>query len=139
MPSIPDISLAVIAAAAVAAVIALVPALVQVRRTAARAEELLTGVAGTLPALLSETQALVHKLDGVADTLQDVAASASRLDRFATTATRTVEGVRDVALQVAREMLLPSVSNAAGILAVVREGMQWFRLRRDNRGRDGRG
>jgi uncharacterized protein YoxC len=133
MPTIPDISLAVIAAAIVAAVIALVPTLIQVRRTAARAEELLATMAGALPGLLADTQALVHKLDGVADTLQDLAISANRLDRFATAATRTVEGVRDLALQVARDMLLPSVSNAAGVIAVLREGMQWIRPRWNHR------
>jgi uncharacterized protein YoxC len=134
--NIADLSLAVIALAVAVAVVALVPALVQVRRTAARAEEVLGGLADTLPGLLRDVQAIVHKLDGVADTLQTLATSVDRLDRFAATTARTVEGVREMALAVAREMLMPSVANAAGILAMLREGMQWLRPRRDDKRRE---
>ncbi len=133
MPGTGEISLAVIAAAAAVATGALVPALVQVRRTAARAEEVLRAVGETLPGLLRDTRALVDKLDRVADTVHDLAGSASRLDRVATTAARTVVGMRDVALQVAREMVVPSMANAAGLLAILRDTMQWLRPRRDNR------
>src|SRR5579884_1917767 len=101
MPGTGEISLAVIAAAAAVATGALVPALVQVRRTAARAEEVLRAVGETLPGLLRDTRALV--------------------------------GMRDVALQVAREMVVPSMANAAGLLAILRDTMQWLRPRRDNR------
>lgn len=129
MPSIAEISLAVIALAVAIAVIALVPALNQVRRTASRAEEVLAGVSGILP----EVQTIVHKLDGTTDRLQQLADSVDRLDRFAVTTTRTMEGLRDVALQVARDMLVPSVANAAGLFAVLREGMQWIRPRRQQK------
>ncbi len=135
VPSIAEVSLAVIAAATLISVIALVPVLIQVRRTAARAEQVLASVDGTLPGLLTDLRTLVQKVDGTADTLRDLAASMDRLGRFVETAAHTVEGMHDAARQVAQDVVIPSVARAAGLLAVLREGMQWVRPRRD-RGRD---
>jgi len=120
MPSITEISLAVIAAATLLSVIALVPVLIQVRRTAARAERILASVDGSLPGLLTDLSALIRKLDRTADTVQDIAALMERVGRFA---------------ESAGDVIMPSVARAVGVLSALREGMQWVRPRRD-KGRD---
>lgn len=131
VPSIAEISLAVIAAATLVSVIALVPVLIQVRRTAARAEQVLASVDGTLPGLLTDLRALVRKIDATADTLRDLAESVDRLGRYAETAVHTFEGMGETARRMARDVIMPSVARAAGLLAAVREGMQWVRPRRE--------
>ncbi len=136
-PSITEISLAVIAAATLISVIALVPLLIQARRTAARAERILSSVDGSLPGLLTDLSALIRKLDRTADTVQDIAASMERLGRFAESAAETVEGVRDTARQMTQDVIMPSVARAVGVLSALREGMQWVRPRHD-KGRDER-
>src|SRR5579875_889490 len=67
--SVSDLSLAVIALAVAIAVVALVPVLVQLRRTAARAEVLLTSVEGALPGLLADLEGLVERLNRTTDTV----------------------------------------------------------------------
>ncbi len=128
MPNIAEWSLAVIAGAFVIAVIALVPALWQVRRTARQAEKVLAGIHGTLPGLLTDLHGVVRKLGGAADTLNDLASALDRLSHLAATAGQTMEHVR--------EMIVPSVASAAGLFAALREGVQWMRPSR-NKGRDG--
>lgn len=133
MSTVGDVSLAVIAAAAVVVAVFLVPVLLQVRRTALRAEEVLASVQGALLPLLEDLRSLVRKLDGVADTLEGVAHSVERLDRMAQRAVHTVDGVREAARRVVRDAVLPVVANAAGVLAALREGIQWIRPIRDQR------
>ncbi len=127
MPNVAEWSLGVIAAAFVVAVLFLIPALWQVRRTARQAERVLAGINDILPGLLGDLRDVVRKLGGAADTLQDVAAAMDRLGRLAGEAAQAVEHVRDV--------IMPSVTSAAGVFAALREGMQWMRPSR-NRGRD---
>jgi uncharacterized protein YoxC len=135
MPSIAELSLAVIAAAFVVAVAALIPVLMQVRRTARQAESVLRSVNGTLPDLLAEAQTILTSLGQTTGTLRDVAASVERLDKLVDTAARTVENVRDSARQMAEDVIMPSVATAAGVFAALREGMQWIRPKSDT-GRD---
>jgi methyl-accepting chemotaxis protein len=56
-----------------------------------------------------------------------VARSVERLDQMAQQAVHTVDGVRAAARRVVREAL----ANAAGALAVLREGVQWIRPMRE--------
>ncbi len=128
MPNVAEWSLAVIAAAFVVAVLFLVPALWQVRRTARQAEQTLAGINDTLPDLLRDLRDVVQKLGGAADTLQDLAAAMDRLGHLA--------GAMGQAVEHVREVIMPSVSSAAGVFAALRESMQWMRPSR-NRGRDG--
>jgi len=132
MPSVAETSLAVIAGAFLIAVIVLVPALIQVRRTAARAEEAL----GSINESLIDLRAAVHKLDDTAGAVRDLAAALDHVVRFAETAARTVEGMRDTTRQMTRDVIMPSVASAAGLFAALWEGVQWMRPRRD-KGRDG--
>jgi uncharacterized protein YoxC len=133
--NIAEVSLAVIALAIVVAVVALIPVLVQIRRTARQAEDVLQSVNGTLPALLSDIRTILGALGPTAETLRDVAASVERVDRLVDSAARTVESVRDSARQMAEEFIMPSMATAAGVFAALREGIQWIRPRSD-RGRE---
>lgn len=132
--SIAELSLALIAAAFVIAVAALVPLLVQVRRTASRAERLLTSVDGQLPGLIQDVRALIFKLDRSVDPVRDLAKSLERFEKFINTAVDTMEKTRDTARQMTRDYILPSMANAAGVLALIREGAELIRPRRE-RGR----
>ncbi|HEX4836609.1 MAG TPA: hypothetical protein VFW01_09760 [bacterium] len=132
--SIAELSLALIAAAFVIAVAALVPVLVQVRRTALRAERLLTSVDGQLPGLIQDVRALIFKLDRTTDPVRDLAKSLERFEKFINTAVDTMEKTRDTARQMTRDYILPSMANAAGVLALIREGAELIRPRRE-RGR----
>ena len=134
MPGIVDVSLAVIAAASVVAVLVAIPALVQIRRTAARAESLLTQVESTLPALLVELRQATARAERTMDAMGGLTETVERMDRLTAAATRTVE-LAGVALRhVTADVVAPSVANAAGLLAAVREGIQWVGPRRE-RGR----
>lgn len=132
--SIAELSLALIAAAFVIAVAALVPVLVQVRRTALRAERLLTSVDGQLPGLIQDVRALIFKVDRTTDPVRDLAKSLERFEKFINTAVDTMEKTRDTARQMTRDYILPSMANAAGVLALIREGAELIRPRRE-RGR----
>lgn len=135
MPSVSEISLAVIAAAFVIAVAALVPVLAQVRRTARRAEQVLAAAEGQLPGLLEQVRALVAKLDRTVDAMGDLTQTIGRLDQMAERSLETVEQIGTIMRQTARDVLAPSMAGAAGVLAALREGIQWVWPRRD-RGRD---
>lgn len=132
--SIAELSLAVIAAAFVIAVIALVPVLVQLRRTASKAERLLSSVDGQLPGLIQDVRAMLFKIDRTTDAARDFAKSLERVEKFLNNAVDTVEKTRETARQMAREFVLPSVANAAGVLALIREGAELIRPKRE-RGR----
>ena len=132
--SVAELSLAVIAAAFVVAVIALVPVLAQLRRTASKAERLLSSVDGQLPGLIQDVRAMLFKIDRTTDAARDFAKSLERVEKFLNNAVDTVEKTRETARQMAREFVLPSVANAAGVLALIREGAELIRPKRE-RGR----
>ena len=137
MPGMAEVSLGVIAAASVVAVlvavVVAVPALLQVRRTAARAESLLTQVETTLPALLGELREATAKAERTMDAMGGLAETVERMDRVTAAATRTIELAAAVMRHMAADVVAPSVANAAGLLAVVREGIQWVWPRRERR------
>ncbi len=134
MPGMVEISLGVIAAASVVAVLVAVPALVQVRRTAARAESLLAQVETTLPGLLVELREATERAERTMDAMGGLAETVERLDRVTAAATRTIELAGAAMRHMAADLVAPSVANAAGLLAVVREGIQWVWPRRERRG-----
>ncbi|HXX37501.1 MAG TPA: DUF948 domain-containing protein [bacterium] len=130
--SMAEVSLAVIALAFAVAVAALVPALLQLRRTARQGEAVLESVHAALPELLAELEDLVRKLNRATDTVASLAASVERLERLSSSTVRIVDG----ALEKVGHMVMPSLANIAGLVSVLREGMEWARPRRDRR-RDG--
>ena len=134
MPGITELSLAVIAAACVAAVLVAIPVLVQIRRTAARAESLLTQVETTLPALLVELREATARAERTMDAMDGLRETVERMDRLTVAATRTFELAGIAMRHVAADLLAPSVANAAGLLAAVREGIHWVWPRRQRRG-----
>jgi len=133
MPGIVDVSLAVIAAASVVAVLVAIPVLLQIRRTAARAESLLAQVEGTLPALLAELREATAKAERTMDAMGGLAESMERMDRLTAAAARSLELAGVVLRHMAADVVAPSVANAAGLLAVLREGIQWVWPRGERR------
>ncbi|HEV2439704.1 MAG TPA: DUF948 domain-containing protein [bacterium] len=133
MPGIIDVSLAVIAAASVVAVLVAIPVLLQIRRTAARAESLLAQVEGTLPALLAELREATAKAERTMDAMDGLAESMERMDRLTAAAARSLELAGAVLRHMAADVVAPSVANAAGLLAVLREGIQWVWPRGERR------
>lgn len=134
MTAVAEVSLAVIAAAAIVTALVAVPALVQVRRTAARAESLLRQVESTLPALIAELREATADAERTIVAMGGLAETVERMDRLTTAATRTIELAGVAMRHVAADVLAPSMANAAGLLAVVREGIHWVWPRRVRRG-----
>ncbi len=134
--SVSDLSLAVIALAVAIAVVALVPVLVQLRRTAARAEVLLTSVEGALPGLLADLEGLVERLNRTTDTVGNLAAAVERLERLCSSTVRAADGVLERVGHATRDVVVPSLANIVGLVSALREGLEWARPRRDRR-RDG--
>jgi uncharacterized protein YoxC len=134
--TVADLSLAVIALACVVAVIALVPVLLQLRRTAMRAEAVLARVDVALPSVLRDLEALIKQLARATDTVSGLAASVERLEKLSTTAVHSMNGVLETVGRAARDVILPSLASVAGVVSMLREGVDWVRPRRDRR-RDG--
>ncbi|HET7266404.1 MAG TPA: hypothetical protein VFL28_17185 [bacterium] len=133
MPSVADLSLAVIAVASVAAVVVSLPVLAQVRRTAARAESVLGQVESTLPALISELRAATAKAERTMDAMGGFAQTIERMNRLTAATARVMELAGAATRFVAADVLGPPVANAAGLLGVLREGIQYLWPRRERR------
>jgi len=135
MPSaaIAAASLAVIAIAVLVALLYLVPALIEARRAAARITRTIDTLDAALPGLLAELTDAVATMNKTAETAVALAGSIERLNRLSATTARVVAGVLGAIEQTGRGMLVPSLANVAGVLSVVREGMEMVRSRRDRR------
>jgi uncharacterized protein YoxC len=133
MASIADLSLAVIAVASVVALLAAVPVLVQLRRTAARAESVLSRVEGTLPALITELREATAKAERTMDAIGGLAEAVERMDRLTAATARTVELAGAAMRYMAADVVGPSVASAAGLLTALREGIQFLWPRRERR------
>ena len=133
MPSIADLSLAVIAVASVAAVVVSVPVLAQIRRTAARAESVLGQVERTLPVLVSELRAATAKAERAMDAMAALAQTIERVERLTTATARTLELAGAAMRYMTSDVVGPTVANAAGLLGVLREGIQYLWPRRERR------
>lgn len=134
MPSggVVEVSLAVIAVAIAVGTIFLVPALIDVRRAAARAAHTFEVLDAALPTLLTELTEAAGTLNRTADTVGSLAASIERLERVSRAAARVLGVTLEVLGQTTR-VALPSLANVAGVLSAVREGIEWVRPRRDRR------
>jgi uncharacterized protein YoxC len=125
-----EICAAVVAAAVVVGVIVFAGVALQLRRLFGRVETTLAITNQSLPGILLESRQLIAKLDRASDSLVAVSERLARLDRVITSAADVLEGLRG-ALRQTRNVFMPSVANAAGVLAALREGVQWVRPRRD--------
>jgi len=130
-----EISVAVIAAASLAAAAAGLPALLQVRRTAARAEMLLAELERTLPALVIEARTVTARADRTIAAMDGILGTMARMDRLTTAVSASLEGAGVIMRQMAAGTIVPTVNNAVGLLAVLREGIHWLRPRRERKGR----
>src|SRR5579864_1490974 len=133
MPPIADLSLAVIAAASIVAVVVAVPVFMQLRRTAARAESLLSRVESTMPALITELREATAKAERTMDAMGSLAEAVERMDRLTAATARTVELAGAAMRYMAADVVGPSVANAAGLLTALREGIQFLWPRRERR------
>jgi uncharacterized protein YoxC len=130
------LSLAVIAAGVIAAVIVLIATLIRVRRTAMQAERILQVVDAALPQVLMELETLLVKVNRTADAVANLSTSIERWSRLSTTAARTLEELVETVNRMARTVVVPLFANIAGVLSAARESADWMRPRHDKR-RDG--
>jgi len=130
-----EICAALVAASVVFGVIVFAGVTMQLRRLLGQVHTTLAITNESLPGILVETRQLIAKLDTASDGLVQVSERLSRLEGGINSAADIIEGLRG-ALRQTRNVVLPGVANAAGVLAALREGMHWVRPRRDG-GRDG--
>jgi hypothetical protein len=105
----------------------------QFRRTAARADALLAELERTLPSLVIDARAVTARADRTLTAMESVLETMARMDRLTTVAARSLENAGAILRQVATGTLAPTVGNAVGLLAVLREGIQWIWPRRERR------
>jgi uncharacterized protein YoxC len=127
------LSLAVIAAGVIAAVIVLIATLIRVRRTAMQAERILQVVDAALPQILMELETLLVKVNRTADAVANLSPSIERWGRLSTTAARTLEELLETVNRMARAVVVPLFANIAGVLSAAGESVDWIRPRHDKR------
>jgi uncharacterized protein YoxC len=125
MSTIADVSLAIIAATCVIAVGAFVIFLVSLRRVVARVDAMLALVHRALPGLLGDTREMLTRIDR--EILGELIRTLERVSALVGSGVSTIEHVQTTARRVAQDVILPPMATAAGLLSVIREGLQWFR------------
>ena len=125
MSTVASVSLAIIAATSVIAVVAFVVFLYYGWRTVRRAEAILALVQRALPGLATDLRAMLDKVDQ--EILEETIRTLRRVSVVIGSGVSTIEQVQQTARRVAQDVILPPMSTAAGVFAVIREGLQWFR------------
>jgi len=125
MSTVANVSLAIIAATCVIAVVAFVVFLYYVWRAVRRAEAILALVQRALPGLAIDLRGILDKLDQ--EILEEAIRTLRRVSVVIGSGVSTIEQVQQTARRVAQDVILPPMTTAAGVFAVIREGLQWFR------------
>ena len=125
MSTVASVSLAIIAATCVIAVVAFVVFLYYGWRAVRRAEAILALVQRALPGLAIDLRAMLDKVDQ--EILEETIRTLRRVSVVIGSGVSTIEQVQQTARRVAQDVILPPMSTAAGVFAVIREGLQWFR------------
>jgi uncharacterized protein YoxC len=133
MGTVATVSLAIIAATCIIAVGALVVLAVYLWRVLARVEAMLALVQRSLPGLIAETRAMINRADR--EILGEVARTVTQLSAVVGTGITVVEQAQTTARRVAQTVIGSQVANAMGVLAVIREGLGWFRSHGDGKRR----
>ncbi len=125
MPTIADVSLAIIAATCIIAVVAFTVLVVLVWRVTSRVEAMLALIRRALPELVTDTRAILAKVDR--EIVGEVARAVTHVSAVVGSGVDTFEQVQTTARRVAEDVVLPQMATAAGLWAAVREGLGWFR------------
>jgi len=131
--SVATVSLAIIAATCLVSLVAFVIVLVYLWRVLARVEAMLTLVQRSLPGVVSDTRSILTKIDR--DILGEVARTVTHVTTVVGTGVSAVEHAQSTARRVAQDVILPQMATAMGLLAAIREGLNWFRPAGDGRRR----
>ncbi len=125
MGTVATVSLAIIAATCIIAVGAFVVLAFYLWRVLARAEAMLDLVQRALPGFISDARAMLNRADR--EVLGELARTVARVGAVVGTGITAVEQTQTAARRVAQAVVGTQVANAMGVLAVIREGLGWFR------------
>lgn len=132
MLTVATISLAIIAATCIIVAAVIVFFIVRLWRLVSRAEAILGLVQHAVPGYLDEVQGMLTKIDR--EILGDIVRTLRRTTAVVGAGVDTLAQVQDRARRVAEGVIYPPVAAAAGLFAVLREGLTWFRSEGDGKG-----
>jgi uncharacterized protein YoxC len=123
--TIADMSLAIIAATCVISVVTLIVFVVLLWRVISRVEAMLAVIDRALPDLVTDTRGILARIDR--EIVGEVVRAVDQVTSLVGAGVSTLEQVQSTARRVASDVVLPQMASAAGLLAVIREGLTWFR------------
>lgn len=122
--TVADVSLVIIAATCVISVVSFIVLGVLLWRVISRVEAMLTVIHEALPELVTDTRAILARVDG--EIVGEVARAVHNVTSVVGTGVSTLEQVGSTARRAA-DVVLPPLATAVGLLAAIREGLAWFR------------
>jgi uncharacterized protein YoxC len=125
MSTVATVSLVVIAATCIIAVVAFVVFLALLWRVVSRVEAILTLVQRALPGMVIDARRILTKVDQ--EILGEVVRNLERVSAVIGSGASTLEHMQRTVRRVAQDVILPPMATAAGLLSAIREGLQWFR------------
>ncbi|HLW58983.1 MAG TPA: hypothetical protein VKV57_03560 [bacterium] len=125
MSTVATVSLVVIAATCIIAVVAFVVFLALLWRVVSRVEAILTLVQRALPGMVIDVRRILTKVDQ--EILGEVVRNLERVSAVIGSGASTLEHMQQTVRRVAQDVILPPMATAAGLLSAIREGLQWFR------------
>jgi uncharacterized protein YoxC len=133
MSTVAAVSLAIIAATCILAVGAFIVFLAYLWRIFGRVEAMLTLIQRALPGLLTDSRAILTKID--TEILGEVARTVTHVTTVVGSSVSAVEHVQSTARRIAQGVILPQMATAVGVLTAIREGLAWFRPTGDGKRR----
>jgi uncharacterized protein YoxC len=133
MSTVAAVSLAIIAATCIIAVAGFIVFLVFLWRVIGRIEAMLMLIQRALPGLLTDTRAMLTKIDR--EILGEVARTVTHVTTVVGSGVNAVEHAQSTARRITQGVILPRMANAIGLLAVIRESLSWFRPSGDGKRR----
>lgn len=133
MSTVAAVSLAVIAATCIIAVGAFIVFLVYLWRILGRIEAMLTLVQRALPGLLTDARTILTKIDR--EILGEVARTLTHVTTVVGSGINAVEHAQSTARRITQGVILPQMASALGLLAAIRESLNWFRPAGDGKRR----
>lgn len=133
MSTVAAVSLAIIAATCIIAVGACVAFLMYLWRILGRVEAMLTLVERALPGLLTDSRAILTKIDR--EIVGEVARTVTHVTTLVGSGVSAVANAQSTARRIAQDVILPQMATAVGLLTAIREGLAWFRPTGDGKKR----
>ena len=133
MGTVATVSLAIIAATCIIAVVVFVVLAYYLWRVMARAEAMLELVQRSLPGFIGDARAMLNRADR--EILGELAKTIARVGAAVGTGVAAVEQTQTAARRVAQVVIGSQVANAMGVVAAIRESLAWFRPHGDGKRR----